>query len=155
MLTDRLIIRKCLPSDIDALLGLLRLLFAIEADFSFAPEKQRRGLEMLLRKETDCCLLVAELDDKVIGMCSAQLLISTAAGGFKALVEDMVVAEGYRGLGIGRRLLTALEDWARSQGVKRLDLLADFHNLPALEFYAHLRWARTDLIALQKKLPGN
>lgn len=152
MLTDRLIIRKCLPADIDALLELLKLLFGIEADFSFDPEKQRQGLELLLRKGTDCCLIVAELDDKVIGMCSAQLLISTAAGGLKALVEDMVVAEGCRGLGIGRRLLTAVENWAHGQGVKRLDLLADCHNLPALEFYAHMRWARTDLIALQKKL---
>ena len=149
---DSLLIRKCLPADLDAVLGLLQLLFGIEADFSFDPVKQRRGLELLLRKGRDGCLLVAELEGKVVGMCSAQLLVSTAAGGFKALVEDLVVAEDCRGRGIGRRLLMAVEDWAHSQGVKRLDLLADCHNLPALEFYAHLCWARTRLIALQKKL---
>jgi GNAT superfamily N-acetyltransferase len=96
--------------------------------------------------------LVAELEQKTIGMCTAQLLVSTAEGGLKAIVEDMVIAEGYRGRGLGRKLLTAVEQWALHQGAKRLDLVADRHNTPALQFYERMHWSGTDLIALQKKL---
>lgn len=151
-MTSRIIVRRGLPSDVDSLTELLAQLFAIEADFAFDREKQRRGLTMLLDKERDCCLLVAECQGVLVGMCSAQLLISTAEGGLKALIEDMVVAEGYRGRGVGRQLLTAVEYWALQQDAKRLDLLADRHNTPALFFYEKMCWSRTDLIALQKKL---
>lgn len=151
-MTDDIFIRKGLPSDIDALIELLGLLFAIEADFSFNREKQRRGLAMLLDKDQDCCLLVAELNHKIVGMCTAQLLVSTAEGGLKAIIEDMVIAEGYRGRGLGRRLLSAVEQWAFQKGAKRLDLVADCHNIPALQFYKRMHWSGTDLIALQKKL---
>lgn len=149
---DRVTIRKGQAADVDGLLALLKLLFAIEADFSFNAEQQRRGLMLLLEQETGCCLFAAELDGKLIGMCSAQLLVSTAEGALKAIVEDLVVAENYQGMGIGRKLLSAAEKWAKDLGVRRLDLLADCHNRPALDFYRRLNWARTDLIALQKKL---
>lgn len=146
------VIRLGVSSDIDALVKLLELLFQIEADFAFDRVKQRRGLEMLLSKGNDSCLMVAELNKEIIGMCSAQLLVSTAEGGLKAIIEDMVVAEHYRGQNIGGRLLTEIETWAGKQGAKRLDLLADCHNTPALQFYEHMRWSRTELIGLQKKI---
>ena len=118
-------------------------------------DKQRSGLEMFLKYPTGRCLLVAEQEQKVIGMCSAQILISTAEGGWKALVEDVVVAEGFRGLGVGKKLLGSLEEWAKRQGVTRMDLLADRNNAKGLEFYDHLQWRKTNLIALQKHGKGN
>lgn len=149
---SNLIIRKALSTDIDFLVELLRLLFAIETDFSFDRKRQRRGLEMMLQEETFRCMLVAELDQKVVGMCSAQLLVSTAEGGFKALIEDVVVDKDYRGQGIGKQLLTSIAQWAAGRGATRLDLLADRGNGPALAFYKNLNWAFTELICLQKKL---
>lgn len=152
MLTD-IVIRKAAADDVESLIGLLGELFAIETDFTFHSERQRQGLVMLLDREKDCCLLVAETTNKqVIGMCSAQLLVSTAEGGLKALVEDMVIAEPYRGQGIGKDLLSTVEKWAAEQGAKRLDLLADHRNRLALTFYDNMNWSRTELIALQKKL---
>jgi GNAT superfamily N-acetyltransferase len=44
-----------------------------------------------------------------------------------------------------------IEDWARERGVKRLELLADRNNSPALEFYRKLNWQSTQLICLHKK----
>ena len=71
---------------------LLGELFSIEADFSFDPEKQRRGLADLLGRGDEACLLVCEREGEVVGMCSVQALVSTAEGGKVGLVEDMVVA---------------------------------------------------------------
>jgi len=43
--------------------------------------------------------MVAELDKQIVGVCTAQLLISTAEGGIVALIEDVVVDGNYRGQG--------------------------------------------------------
>jgi GNAT superfamily N-acetyltransferase len=94
---------------------------------------------------------VAEYQEEIIGMCSAQLLISTAEGGWKTLIEDVVVKEEYRGQGIGKKMLAFIADWAKSQGAKRLDLLADSYNTNGLKFYDKLQWKKTNLIALQKR----
>ncbi|MEN6414143.1 MAG: GNAT family N-acetyltransferase [Veillonellales bacterium] len=150
-MNSKLIVRQALPADIDSLVELLQLLFAIETDFSVDRERQRCGLEMMLQAEKFRCVLAAEINRKVVGMCSAQLLVSTAEGGFKAMIEDVVVAEEYRGRGIGAQLLKSIAQWAAKQGATRLDLLADRGNGPALAFYKKLNWTFTELICLQKK----
>lgn len=145
------VIRPAQFEDIDAMVKLIALIFSVEKDFDVDVDKQRRGIEMFLEYPNGRCLLVAEIQQKVIGMCSAQRLISTAEGGWKALIEDVVVEESFRGRGIGKRMLDAISIWAERQGVKRLDLLADRNNENGLSFYNHLSWDRTNLVALQKK----
>ena len=144
-------IRPAHPDDLDALVGLLRMLFSIEADFDFDAARQRQGLAMLLAHET-AVILVAEAAGRVIGMCSGQLTISTAEGGFALLVEDVVVAEPWQGKGVGRELLTALEQWAAGRKVGRLQLLADRNNAAALEFYRKLGWQGTELICQRRRI---
>ena len=63
-------------------IAVLKELFTIEADFDFDQEKQIFGLNLLLTSDKDC-ILVAQLlnDDRVLGMCTLQTLISTAEGG--------------------------------------------------------------------------
>ena len=144
-------IRNARPEDIEALTRLLQTLFAVEPDFVFNEIKQRRGLLLMLEASEKRRIMVAESGGRVIGMCSAQLLISTAEGGTAALIEDLVVSEEYRGQGIGRNLLLSVEDWALRQGATRLELLADRNNTPALEFYQKIAWRQTRLICLHKK----
>lgn len=146
------VIRKAGAGDLDALSGLLQVLFALERDFSFEAVKARRGLRLLLERE-EALLLAAEADGEVVGMCSVQTLISTAEGGPVGMVEDLVVAEGWRGHGIGRMLLTEAEDWAASRGLTRLQLLAERENHAALDFYDRLGWSATHLAVRRKLLP--
>jgi GNAT superfamily N-acetyltransferase len=145
------IIRQAVPGDIKALTDLLKILFGIETDFIFDEIKQRRGLQLMLEAADRRCIMVAEDSGQVIGMCTAQLLVSTAEGGIAALVEDMVVSAQYRRQGIGKHLLLSIEDWAVRQGATRLELLADRNNTPALEFYQKMNWRQTRLICLHKK----
>lgn len=145
-------IRDAQPDDVETLVELLQELFAIEAGFSADANQQRRGLLLLL---DGCgkhrCLKVAQVDDQVVGMCSAQALISTAEGGWVALVEDMVVKAQYRGIGIGRRLMAAIEVWAKRRGMTRLQLLADRTNFAALDFYDKMGWCPTQMICLRRQ----
>ena len=115
------------------LVGLLRLLFSIEKDFVFDAAKQERALRLLLGR-TEAAVFAAEIDGEAVGMCTGQLLISTAQGGPSALIEDVAVLPAQQGKGIGRRLVAAAEAWAVSQGASRVQLLADRNNAPALAF---------------------
>lgn len=142
-------------SDLPELAALLAQLFAIEKDFSADASRQLAALKLMLPRE-DILLWVAEEsiadESQIVGFCSVQSLISTAEGGPAGLVEDLVVREGWRGAGIGRRLLEGAEAWARRRGMSRLQLLADEDNAPALDFYRHLGWARSNMRNLRKIL---
>ncbi|HWQ71778.1 MAG TPA: GNAT family N-acetyltransferase [Desulfitobacteriaceae bacterium] len=133
------------------MIKLLKILFSIETDFTFDESVQRKGLEMMVAENTNRCVKVAEIKQQIVGMCTAQILVSTAEGGKVALIEDLVVEDAYRGHGLGKKLLSAIEDWAREQGAKRLQLLADRDNTPALNFYQKSNWQSTRLICLHKK----
>lgn len=144
-------IRSAEPADLNSLVSLLASLFAIEADFVFDESRQRRGLALMLENERGR-VLIAEAEGQVVGMCTGQLLVSTAEGGLSLLVEDVVVDERWRGRGIGRLLMAAISDWARTNKVSRLQLLADRDNIPAFDFYRILGWQTTGLICLRTSL---
>ena len=142
------IIRAATPGDIPAMVGLLRLLFAIEEDFSFCEERQRRGLTLLLSSPA-ARIAVVEVDRTAVAMATAQLMISTAEGGPAVIVEDVVVAAEYRRRGLARQLLTDLAAWGARHGAHRLQLLADRHNTEALLFYQRLGWHQTQLLCMR------
>ena len=144
-------IRTAKSSDIPQLVELLKELFTIEADFDFDQEKQTFGLNLLLTSDKDC-ILVAQLlnDDRVLGMCTLQTLISTAEGGMVGLLEDLIVAADFRNQGIASKLVAEAVNWANCQGLKRLQLLADKNNHPALNFYHKQGWQSTQLVCLRK-----
>jgi GNAT superfamily N-acetyltransferase len=144
-------IRSATPADLPALVALVGELFAIEADFRPDPARQRIGLALLLADRERSAVLVAERSGQVIGMVTAQLVISTAEGALSALVEDMIVDARHRGEGAGRALLGAIEAWAHGRGAMRLQLLADRDNAPALAFYERLGWRGTRLVCLRRR----
>jgi Acetyltransferases len=143
--------RTAKDSDIIGMIRLLKVLFSIETDFVFDEVTQQRGLEMMLGDCTNRRIMVAELNQQIVGMCSAQVLVSTAEGGIVAIIEDLIVEDAWRGEGIGKELLLAMESWAIARGVRRLQLLADRNNLRAMEFYKKMDWKYTQLICLQKR----
>ena len=141
-------IERAREADVPALIELLGELFVIESDFSADRSKQRRGLELLLSQPDDrAVVMVARSADRVVGMASAQLVISTAEGAPSAWIEDVVVQRNLRGQGIARLLLRELLAWARQHGATRAQLLADNANRPALDFYRHIGWRSTQLSA--------
>ena len=144
-------IRNAELSDVEEMLELLNTLFTMEEDFLFQEEVQRRGILLMLREQgRERQVFVAEKDGKILGMCSIQAIISTAEGAVVGLVEDVVVREGFRGNGIGNALMEAVDGWAKKHDLKRLQLLADRGNTPALEFYESKGWKITRLICLRK-----
>lgn len=135
-------------ADIPALVGLLATLFSIEKDFQPDISKQETGLSLLINNTQTATIQVARNHaNQVIGMVSAQLVISTAQGAPSAWVEDMVVDSAYRGQGIGMQLLQNALNWAKKNGATRAQLLVDIENSEALSYYQHLKWQATQLQA--------
>ena len=134
--------------------ALLAELFGIEADFEVDIGKQREGLEKLLASPgADVLVAVAAGGGGApCGMATMQEVVSTAEGGPAGVVEDVVVARAHRGRGLGPLLLRGVEAAAAARGIRRLQLLADTANDPALRFYAREGWERTQLVCLRKRV---
>ncbi|BBL72066.1 GNAT family N-acetyltransferase [Methylogaea oryzae] len=150
-MSHSLLVRPAQARHVPALLELLDALFRLESDFAFDAGKAERGLRMLLGQD-DALALAAEARGRVVGLCTVQTVISTAEGGPVGWVEDVVVAEDWRGRGVGRRLLAEAERWAAERGLTRLQLLADGDNRAALDFYDRLGWGATRLVCRRRTL---
>lgn len=134
--------------DLPQLSQLLGELFTIEKDFTPNPERQQQGLKLLLEHPELTHVLVARnMHNIAIGMCSVQLVISTAQGSYAAWIEDVIVTKTYQQQGIAKALLQAAMRWAGEHGVTRMQLLVDRENQAALAFYQHLGWKTTQLQA--------
>lgn len=146
------VIEQASSTDIPALVGLLAALFSIEQDFKPDTERQIRGLTGVLASPNACIMVARSAQGEAIAMCSAQLVFSTAEGAHSAWIEDMVVHEAWRRCGVGRLVLQAVLAWASEHGATRAQLLADLDNQPALDYYQHLGWQETSLIARRLSL---
>ncbi len=146
-----LVVRRARVSDVESLVDLLKELFSIEEDFEFNEALQTKGLLCLLQEEGGH-VLVAECGRRVIGMCTMQVLISTAEGGRVGLIEDMVVSQDFRRKGVGKALLDEMRKISGEKGLRRLQLLADSQNELALKFYNKTGWFKTQLICFRKKI---
>jgi GNAT superfamily N-acetyltransferase len=142
-------IRLAVEGDISQLCGLLAELFAQEAEFSPDAAVQARGLRAIIASADTGSILVAEEHGRIIGMVSLLYLTSTALGSRVALLEDMVVVAGHRGVGHGDRLLDAAIDHARAVGCRRVTLLTDGGNADAQRFYMRHGFARSGMLPMR------
>lgn len=145
---DHILFNEATTADIPDLISLLFDLFSIEKDFNSDSAKQQKGLALVIENKVSATIQVARnADDKVIGMVSAQLVMSTEQGATSAWIEDMVVNAKYRGKGIGKQLLNNALAWTKNKGATRAQLLVDVANTDAISYYQHLNWDSTQLQA--------
>lgn len=78
--------------------------------------------------------MVAEADGKVVGMVLYYMAYSTWKGKMLFL-EDFVIKEAYRSLGIGQRLFDAFLREARDRGCRLAKWQVLDWNKPAIRFY--------------------
>ena len=128
-------IRKGEKKDLETLISFLHELFSMEDDFASDAERQRTGLQLLLADPYLRAVFVADADGSPVGMVTAQLVVSTAEGGFSVLLEDLYVHDRFRRMGIASQLLERIIAWGGRRGALRVQLVADARNDTALRFY--------------------
>jgi GNAT superfamily N-acetyltransferase len=145
-------VRKAVEADIPRLCHLLALLFAQEADFTPDAERQARGLRLILNQSEMGRIFCATVNHEVVGMVSILFTVSTAEGGRAAWLEDLVVDPGWRGQGIGERLLQEAIAEARSSGCSRITLLTDNSNSGARRFYGRAGFVQSQMVPFRLSL---
>jgi GNAT superfamily N-acetyltransferase len=114
---------------------LLAVLFAQEADFRPDPQRQVRGLSLIIGDSEIGRVYCAVHSNAITGMVSILFTVSTAEGGRAAWLEDMIVDPAWRGQGVGRQLLDRAISEAKAAGCLRVTLLTDQTNEAAMRFY--------------------
>lgn len=79
--------------------------------------------------------LIAEIDGRFAGCCLYFASFSTWIGRPGVYVQDFYVADEFRGLGVGERLLSRLAAVTRQRGGRYIRLAVDTQNFRAQAFY--------------------
>lgn len=96
-----------------------------------------------LLSRQDYAVLVAEQDQRVVGLGSVHVLPLLHAGGSLGLITALVVSEAARGGGVGRQLALRIEEFARSQGCTRVIVTTANHRGTAHAFYEQIGYEHT------------
>jgi GNAT superfamily N-acetyltransferase len=114
-------VRPGSPNDLTACLDLLQGFYR-EEEIPTTPEQMTTPLARLLDKDGGT-VLVASMEDAIIGICVVATVIGVEQGGRVAELTDLYVLPDWRGCGTASRLLAAAEEWARAEGCTCLQLV--------------------------------
>jgi GNAT superfamily N-acetyltransferase len=128
------IIRKGVPSDIPQVLALIRELAVYEKAEGEVTNTESDMLRDGFGDEPVFRLLVAEMDQTIVGMAIYFIKYSTWKGK-GVYLDDIVVNERHRGWGIGSLLFDAVVNDSRDLGAKQLHWQVLDWNEPAIHFY--------------------
>lgn len=136
-------LRTARASDEPAILALTERL----ADFPLPPGRTHHEIAVadhpiiraqLAEPRDDVVCVVAEESDELIGVIFANTRLDYFTGAPAAYIEVLAVAEQGAGRGVARRLMEAVEEWARGRGLHRVELTVFSRNERARGFYEHL-----------------
>jgi len=128
------ILRKAEPSDMKAVLALIRELAAFENEPGAVEITENQLREDGFGPGPFFEAIVAEMHGAVVGMALFYYRYSTWKGRTIHL-EDLIVKEAYRSKGIGSKLYTEVLRIAHSKGLKRVEWNVLDWNKVAIDFY--------------------
>jgi ribosomal protein S18 acetylase RimI-like enzyme len=132
------------PSDYESVYQLWR---SIEKGVHVGRSDTLAEIEKKIARDPDL-FIVAESDRAIIG---------SVIGGFdgrRGLIYHLAVAESFRGMGIGSRLMDEVELRLRAKGCLKCYLLVTTDNPEAEGYYQHRGWQSMDTIHLFGKELG-
>ena len=130
-------IRKAETKDIPSILGLIKELAVFERQPNAVILSEGELEQALFGENPWVYVYVAEMENKVVGMALYYYGFSTWKGRSLHL-EDLIVHENYRKLGIGRALMNQVIQVAKTEKVERMSWEVLDWNEPAVKFYKSL-----------------
>jgi ribosomal protein S18 acetylase RimI-like enzyme len=135
--TQTVTIRRMLPADVAAVAGL-----TVQLGYPSSEADIKRRYE-LIKDRWDTRLLVAQhAEHAVVGWVHVQVTYLLESDP-RAEIWGLVVAEGARKTGVGRRLMEAAEEWAVHLGVDVMVVRSNYMRLEAQAFYERLGYTLT------------
>ncbi|TFB13209.1 GNAT family N-acetyltransferase [Candidatus Marinimicrobia bacterium MT.SAG.4] len=95
--------------------------------------------------DSSAAFIVAEEEDKVVGMLIAQVRhgLSYTATEISGYIRDVAVAKSFRGKGIGRELVQAGVEFLKSKNVEYIDLITGSSNNISNDFWQKMGFKET------------
>lgn len=138
-------IRKACMDDIEAVASLFdqyRQFYEQPADSSLA---HRFIQQRMTRAESVIFVAPGEARGSLIGFCQLYPSFCSVAAAPILVLYDLFVSPGARRSGVAEALVFAAQDYARAQGVARMDLTTARSNAQAQALYESLGWSRDDV----------
>lgn len=137
-----IVVRDADGRDVAAVVALLARQLT-EHDIALAPDALERSVRTLLGDPRLGHVLVACADGgEVAGVAVLSFLFTLEHGGPAAWLDELYVADAYRGRGIGERLVAAALSVARERGCVALDLEVEPGHDAATRLYERLGFRR-------------
>jgi RimJ/RimL family protein N-acetyltransferase len=143
-----IVVRPADPNDASELVTLAASVGREAGDWlltteTWRPVADERRYLKAVRSHPDAAVLVAVVDDRVVG----RLSLARDPHPASAHVADLglMVAASYRRQGIGRALLEEAVAWARRSGISKLELHVFPWNEPAIQLYEGFGFEREGL----------
>lgn len=133
-----LVIRKAVPEDVPAVLGLVRQLATYEREPDAVVATEADYLRDGFGESPAFLVLLAENDGTVIGLAFYFFSYSTWVGRRCLYLEDLFVTPAHRSAGAGRALMRALAREALTNECRRFVWQVLDWNEPAIAFYERL-----------------
>lgn len=143
--------RPAEPGDRAQLLDFMAALAAHDGD-PFDRAAGARALDQLLANPRAGCVWLIEVGGEPAGYAVLTVGFSLEYQGPDAFVDELYLAEPYRGQGIGRQALTLLERAAKERGVRAIHLEVKRSNLSAQAVYRRAGFVDHDRYLMTKWL---
>lgn len=108
------------------------------------PPPTREELEILVGSKSSILLIARNSDTKRQIIGSGCLTIYRVPTGIRAIIEDVIVDESVRGMGIGKALVLHLLEIAKAKGAKGVSLTSNPKRISANRLYQHIGFIRRE-----------
>lgn len=123
--------------ELDEIIDLLPYLTSRHLD-----RNEVRGRLLRIVENPKQFLDVAELSGRIVG--TATLTLKEIPTGFSGYIDDFVSHPEARGRGVGKGLLTLMEEQASMSGATKLELTSSSHRTSAIRLYENFGFERRD-----------
>ena len=129
------VIRRATESDLPAIERLVVELVGSLADGEGASVETALENSRSVLRDASARILLAEDGGAVVGLISFSARRTLTHEGLSGLIDELVVAEGHRGGGVGRQLVRAAVQCCRELGCCEVEVSTESSNAGARGFY--------------------
>jgi GNAT superfamily N-acetyltransferase len=136
-------LRDAKPSDAARLAELIH-----ELGHEIGEKQVRKNLAAL--KKVGEVPVVATIDKSVVGLIGRHRMTTVHRPAPVGRIPVLVVAKDAQGLGIGRMLVDAVEQWCRDKGCQLIEVTSNDRRATAHAFYRHMGYERSSIRFFKK-----
>lgn len=107
-----------------------------------SPNKKQMKLDEILMENNPVTLVGCFIGDRIVGIAS--MAIYKVISGNKGWIEDVIVDENYRGMGIGLKLIEKLLSISSEKQLSEVLLFTEEHRTAAVSLYEKLGFIKKE-----------